>query len=127
KTPCPGRQGPKSKGNQQTGGGPPVPRTTSARGLDVRSLLSFRALRDFKLDLLSLFERLEAAHLDRGEVREQILTTVIRSYKAITLGIIEPLHRTCWHRAFLNFLTGNFSQLCLYFNAAEGFEPADRM
>jgi hypothetical protein len=82
------------------------PREPLACGLDVRSLLAFRALRDFELDFLSFLERLESAHLNRGEVREQILASVIRGYKAITLGIIEPLNRTCWHRAFLNFRTG---------------------
>src|SRR5258708_55363 len=103
------------------------PREPLACGLDVRSLLALRALRDFELDFLSFLERFEPAHLNRGEVREQIFAAVIRGYKAITLGIIEPLNRTCWHRAFLNFRTGEPSQLCLYFDAAEGHEPADRM
>src|SRR6266850_1213352 len=102
------------------------PREPLACGLDVRSLLALRALRDFELDFLSFLERFEPAHLNRGEVRKQILAAVIRGYKPITLCIIEPLHRTCWHRAFLNFRTGELS-LCLYFNAAEEFQPANRM
>src|SRR6266436_6614000 len=103
------------------------PREPLACGLDVRSLLALRALRDFELDFLSFLERFEPAHLNRGEVRKQILTAIIRGYEPITLSIIEPLHRTCWHRAFLSFRTGEPSQLCLYFDAAEGDEPADRM
>src|SRR5256885_13405959 len=105
------------------------PREPLACGLDVRSLLALRALRDFELDFLSFLERLESAHLNRGEVRKQILAAVIRGYEPITLSIIEPLHRTCWHRAFLNFRTGEPSnyELCLYFYAAEEFEPANRM
>src|SRR5207253_3990931 len=87
------------------------PREPLACGLDVRSLLALRALRDFELDFLSFLERLESAHLNRGEVRKQILTAVVRGYESITLGIIEPLHRTCWHRAFLNFRTGDPSTM----------------
>src|SRR6266436_743921 len=103
------------------------PREPLACGLDVRSLLALGALRDFELDFLSFLERFESAHLNRGEVRKQILAAVIRGYEPITLSIIEPLNRTCWHRTFLNFRTGEPSQLCLYFNAAEGCEPADRL
>src|SRR6267154_1616522 len=87
------------------------PREPLACGLDVRSLLALRALRDFELDFLSFLERFESAHLNRGEVRKQILAAVIRGYEPITLGIIEPLHRTCWHRAFLNFRTGEPSTM----------------
>src|SRR5258706_15175419 len=45
--------------------------------------------------------RLEAAHLDSGEVRKQVLPSIIRGYESIPLGVVEPLYRTCWHRAFL--------------------------
>jgi len=67
-------------------------------GLYVRGLLAFWALRNLKLDLLAFLERLESAHLDRGEVRKQIFTAVIRGNEAVPLCIIEPLYRTCWHR-----------------------------
>src|SRR2546425_9584716 len=95
------------------GGRGPPPREPLACGLDVRSLLALRALRDFELDFLSFLERFESAHLNRGEVRKQILAAVVRSYEPITLCIIEPLHRTCWHRAFLNFKTGDPSTMTL--------------
>jgi len=49
------------------------------------------ALRDFELDFLSFLERFEPAHLNRGEVREQIFAAVIRGYKAITLGTLNHL------------------------------------
>src|SRR5712692_286481 len=110
--PTPGTRG-RNEGNLQPQGGVPPERTRerSARGLDIRSLLAFGALCDFELDLLSFLERLKAAHLNRGEVRKQILTAVVRGYKAITLGIIEPLYRTCWHRTFLSFNTGTLSTM----------------
>ncbi len=69
------------------------------RVLDVGSLLAFRALRDFERYFLTFFQGLEAVHLDCGKVGEQILTTVIRSDKAETFGIIEPLDGTCCHNA----------------------------
>ncbi len=69
------------------------------RVLDVGSLLAFRALRDFERYFLTFFEGLEAVHLDCGKVGEQILTAVIRSDKAETFGIIEPLDGTCCHNA----------------------------
>ena len=53
-------------------------------------------------DLLAFLERLETAHLDRREVREQVFAAVIRGDEAIPLGIVEPLHRSCGHSTFLN-------------------------
>src|SRR5258708_21630857 len=97
------------------GGGVRRPHEPLACGLDVRSLLALRALRDFELDFLSFLERFEPAHLNRGEVRKQILAAVIRGYEPITLSIIEPLNSTCCHRAFQNFRYRAPSQLCLYF------------
>ena len=70
--------------------------------LDVRSLLAFRALRDFERYFLTFFQSLEAVHLDCGKVGEQILTTVIRGDKAKAFGIIEPLDGTCCHNASFN-------------------------
>ena len=69
------------------------------RSLNVGSLLAFRALRDFELDFLTFFERLEAVHLDCGKVREQIFTAVIRSDKAEAFRIVEPLDCTCCHKS----------------------------
>lgn len=67
-------------------------------GLDVGSLLAFRALRDFELNFLTFFEGLKTVHVDCGEVSEQIFAAVIRSDEAKTFGIIEPLNSTCCHK-----------------------------
>ncbi len=74
-------------------------RILKLRILNVRSLLAFRALRDFERYFLTFFQGLEAVHLDCGKVGEQILTTVVRSDKAEAFGIIEPLDGTCCHNA----------------------------
>ena len=65
--------------------------------LDVGSLLAFRALGDFELNFLTFFQGLEAVHVNRGEVCEQILTAIIRSDEAKTFGVIEPLNGTSCH------------------------------
>ena len=52
--------------------------------LDVRGLLPFRALRDFKLNFLSFFQSLKASHLDCGKVREKIFAAIVRGDKPIT-------------------------------------------
>src|SRR5450830_161516 len=80
----------------------------SAR-LDVGSLLAFRALRDFELHLLTFFQGLEAVHVDCGEMREQILTAIIRSDEAKTFGVIEPLNGTCCHKKNFQILTKHTS------------------
>lgn len=67
-------------------------------GLDVGSLLAFRALRDFELNFLTFFEGLETVHVDCGEVCEQIFAAVIWGDEAKTFGIIEPLNCTCCHK-----------------------------
>jgi hypothetical protein len=67
-------------------------------GLDVGSLLAFRALRDFELNFLTFFEGLKTVHVDCGEVSEQIFAAVIWSDEAKTFGIIEPLNSTCCHK-----------------------------
>src|SRR6185436_9586446 len=54
-------------------------RRSSSGVLDVRRLLALRAGGDFEADLLAFLEGLEALHVDRGEVREQIVAAVIRS------------------------------------------------
>ncbi len=72
------------------------------RSLNVRSLLAFRALRDFELDFLTFFESLEAVHLDCGKVRKQIFTAVIWGDKAEAFRIVEPLDCTCCHKKRLS-------------------------
>jgi hypothetical protein len=65
--------------------------------LDVAGLLALRTLRNFEGDLLAFLQRLEPRHVDRGKMREEIFATAIRSNKAETLRVIEPLHGTCCH------------------------------
>src|SRR3989304_3697330 len=73
----------------------------SARLLDVRGLLSLRSLHHVETHLLTFFEGLEARHVDRGEMREQILAAVIRCDEAVAFRVVEPLHRPCCHRCSL--------------------------
>jgi hypothetical protein len=75
------------------------------RCLDVRSLLAFRALRDFELDFLTFFEGLEAVHLDCGKVCKQILTAIIWGDKAEAFRIVKPLDCTCCHKSVFQILT----------------------
>src|SRR5262249_54248264 len=49
----------------------------------------------------AFLERLEAAALDGGEVHEEILAAVGRGDETEALGVVEPLHGTCTHFAFL--------------------------
>src|SRR5215831_8870915 len=66
-------------------------------GLDIARLLPLRTRRHFERDLLTFLERLEALHLDRGEVREEVFTTAIRGNEAEALRVVEPLHSSCCH------------------------------
>ena len=75
----------------------PGPTGFLAGRLDIRGLLAFRALGHLELDLVALFEGLEARHLDRREMREQIFAAVIRRDEAVPLRVVEPLYRTGWH------------------------------
>src|SRR5687767_1931413 len=51
---------------------------------------------DFELHLLSFCQRLEAFHRDRGEVHENVLSSLLLN-EAISLGIIEPFHLSPGH------------------------------
>jgi hypothetical protein len=62
-------------------------------------------LHDIEGNLLTFFEGLETAHVDGGKMREKIFAAIIRSDKAKTLGIIEPLDGTECH--VCNFHTRN--------------------
>jgi hypothetical protein len=77
----------------------------SGSSLDVRSLLAFWALRDVEIHFLTFFESLEATHVDCGKVCKQIFAAVIRSNKAKTFGIIEPLNGTSCHKSVFQILT----------------------
>jgi hypothetical protein len=65
--------------------------------LDVGGLLALGTLNNFKGHFLTFFERLEAAHVDRGEMREQVFAAIIGSNKTKTLCIVEPLNSTVCH------------------------------
>ena len=65
--------------------------------LDVGSLLALRTLGHVEGHTLSFFQGLETVHVDRGEMREQIFTTVIRSDEAKTFSVVEPLDGTSCH------------------------------
>jgi hypothetical protein len=98
----------------------------SGCGLDARGLLAFRALGHFELDLLTFFERLKAVHLDGGEVREQILATIVGRDETVALGVVEPLYRTCWHKNIRKKLRGNPLLMTPWINAASDQHPARR-
>src|SRR5438045_861347 len=65
--------------------------------LDVGRGRTLLALRHVEGDLLALFERLVAVHLDRAVMGEQILAAVIRRDESEALGVVEPLHGACRH------------------------------
>jgi ATP:corrinoid adenosyltransferase len=60
-------------------------------------LQAFGATLHFELDLLAFLERLEAAHLDRGVMREQVFTALGRGNEAEAFGVVEPLYGTGCH------------------------------
>jgi hypothetical protein len=66
-------------------------------GFDVGRLLALGALHNFKADFLPFFERLESAHVDRGEVREQVIASIIRGDKTKTLCFVKPFNYTGCH------------------------------
>src|SRR5690606_33951623 len=74
------------------------PRRAAASGsLDVRRLLALRARDDVELHFLTFLEGLEPVHLDRAEVREQILTSIVGGYETVPLGVVEPFDGTRCH------------------------------
>lgn len=68
-----------------------------SRSLNVGCLLALWTLRDFELNFLTFFERLEAVHLDCGKVCEQIFAAVVRSNEAEALRVVKPFNGTCCH------------------------------
>jgi|SRR5690349_4432307 hypothetical protein len=65
---------------------------------DVCSLHAFGAALRFEADLLAFSEALEAVAANFGEVREQVVTAVIRGDEAEALCIVEPLDGTGIHK-----------------------------
>jgi len=57
--------------------------------MDARCLLALWALSQFELHLLAIFERVEAVHLDCGEMREEILVAIVGRHESVALGVVE--------------------------------------
>src|SRR5690349_2789781 len=57
----------------------------------IRRVEPFLAGPDLEFDFLTLGERFETVHRDRGEVHKDVLAAVLFD-EAIALGVIEPLH-----------------------------------
>src|SRR5205085_8093084 len=68
-----------------------------SRLLDVGGLLPLRPLHYVEADFLAFLEGLEAGHVDRREMREQVLAAVVGRDEAIALRVVEPLHGACCH------------------------------
>ena len=66
-------------------------------GLDVGGLFALWSLSHFKADFLAFLKRLEAVHVDRRKVCEQIFAAVIGSNKTKTLCVVEPFNYACCH------------------------------
>src|SRR5215208_77439 len=68
--------------------------------LDVVGLQALGAALHFELHLLTFLQRLEAGHLDRGVMREQIFAALARGNEAEAFGVVEPLDGTGCHLLF---------------------------
>jgi hypothetical protein len=64
---------------------------TYLEGLDVRGLQAFGALGDFEFNRLAIIQRLVAISHDRGEMDENVLSTLALDESKALAGI-EPLH-----------------------------------
>src|SRR4051794_4168824 len=76
----------------------PIHNRRSLDALHVGGVESLCARLDLELDLLTLGERLEPIHRDRGEVHEDIFAPLLLD-EAIPLGVIEPLYFPSGHCA----------------------------
>ena len=72
-------------------------RYVASDGADLRCGRALLSLDRLELDLLAFFERLEAAHLDRGVMREQIFAALGGGDEAEALGVVEPLDGSGGH------------------------------
>jgi len=75
----------------------PMKLTPRLASLNIGGLLTLGALHHFEGNLLTFLQGLEAAYVDRGEMREQILAAIIGSNETKTLCIVEPLYCTACH------------------------------
>lgn len=62
--------------------------------LDIGSLLTLGAGRNFEGDALAFLQGFEARHVDCGEMSEEIVAAFVRSNETEAFGIIEPLNST---------------------------------
>src|SRR5207247_7514271 len=69
--------------------------------LDVRGGRALGSLDHVEGHRLVFFQRFVAGHLDIAVMREQVLAAVVRRDEPETLGVVEPLHFSCRHVAFL--------------------------
>jgi hypothetical protein len=65
-------------------------------GLYVLRLPALGALDYVELHLLTLLQTAKAAGLNGGEMYEYILT-VLAADKTVALGVVKPLHCSCFH------------------------------
>jgi hypothetical protein len=70
---------------------------------DLLSLQAFLALGHGERHLLTFLQALEAGRLDRAEVNEHVVTALIATDEAKTLGVVEPLHGTGFHLGHFHF------------------------
>jgi hypothetical protein len=70
-------------------------------GLQVDGRLFAGAAVGFHLigDLLAFCETTQAGTLNRTDVHEHVLAAAIRLNEAVTLLVVEPLHRPCRHES----------------------------
>src|SRR5580704_192556 len=64
--------------------------------LHVLGLPALGAFDHVKLHLLPFLKAAEAARLNGGEMHEYILT-VLAADETVTLGVVKPLHCSCFH------------------------------
>ena len=74
----------------------------SGWSLDIRRLLAFRTLDDVKSHFLAFLQSLEAIHLDRREMREQILSAFVWRDETETFRVVKPLNSTVCNTASPN-------------------------
>jgi len=70
--------------------------------LDVLCLPAFRPFNYVKLYLLTFLEAAESTGLNGGEMYEDILT-VLAADETVPLGVVEPLHCSCFHVMLCSF------------------------
>ena len=72
------------------------------RTLHVFGLPALGAFDHVKLHLLTFLEAAEAAGLNGGEMHEDILA-VLAADKTVALGVVKPLHCSCFHDVAISF------------------------